>query len=198
MRVPVESHSHEIVVRRSRFIAEAVRLDDPAEVRRLVAEVRASHAGCDHVAWAYVYGLSGETVGMSDDHEPKGTAGRPVLDLLQGTGITNILLTVTRYFGGTKLGTGGLVKAYGGAAKAVLSSIKLQEHVDRIRFLLEVPYGVYDAVRRISAELDVVTETERFSDLVHLEGSVPAAQKQRFTALVRDATSGHSEVRYTH
>lgn len=134
---------------------------------------------------------------MSDDREPKGTAGRPVLDVLQGSGITNILLTVTRYFGGTKLGTGGLVKAYSGAAKAVLSDTRLREHVERVRFLLEISYEVYDGIKRISAELGVSTEHERFTDLVLLEGSVPSAQAQRFSTMVRDATAGRSEVRYT-
>ena len=88
---------------------------------------------------------------MSDDGEPKGTAGRPALEVLRGSEITNCLVSVVRHFGGTKLGTGGLVRAYGGATKEVLAALPVEELVQKRDFDLVVPYELYDAVRR---ELD--------------------------------------------
>lgn len=92
-------------------------VETQAQAREKLHEVKQKYFDATHVVHAFSVGLKSETFGMSDDGEPSGTAGRPVLDVLKGSGITNILLTVTRYFGGTLLGTGGLVHAYSESAK---------------------------------------------------------------------------------
>ncbi|HUX19928.1 MAG TPA: YigZ family protein [Spirochaetia bacterium] len=193
MKVPVEGCSAEIVVRRSRFIAEGSRLDDPATVKARVAKIRESHPGCTHVVWAFLCGSSGETAGMSDDHEPKGTAGRPVLEVIRGSGITNLLVTVTRYFGGTKLGTGGLVRSYTAAAQTVITAIPVQELVERRSFRLTMPYELYDPLKRLAEEFGVATTAESFTSVVVVEGSLPAALAEEFSRRVKSATSGRVE-----
>lgn len=197
MRIPLASFSTEIVVRRSRFVATGWPIENPAVVRRKVLEVRESHPGCDHVVWAYLCGLAGETAGMSDDREPRGTAGRPVLDVLRGSGITNLLITVTRFFGGTKLGTGGLVKAYAQAAKRVVERIRVVEYVERRSFSLVLSYDTYETVKRVMEESDVVTTREDFQEQVLVQGNVPVSKQDHFTDLVKGATSGSATPHFT-
>lgn len=197
MKVPLDWYSEELLVRRSRFIAEGWPLDDPGSSKERVAAVRRAHPGCNHVVWAYRCGNAGEIVGMSDDREPKGTAGRPVLEVIRGSAITNLLITVTRYFGGTKLGTGGLVKAYTEAARRVVAGIAVREHVERRSFRLAVPYTGYEAMLRIARELDVVTTREQFTDQVVLEGTVPSSAAGSFVERVRDATGGGVEPEFS-
>jgi uncharacterized YigZ family protein len=115
----------EIEVKKSRFIAEIFPVSTPGEARQLIKQQKERMTGASHVAHAFVLGSRGETRGMSDAGEPHGTAGRPILDALGGQNCTNILLTVTRYFGGTLLGTGGLARAYGAAARAALGECEL-------------------------------------------------------------------------
>lgn len=85
---------------------------------------------------------------MSDDGEPSGTAGRPAYDVLKGRNLTNLILTITRYFGGTLLGTGGLVKAYGDAAREVLDKAKTERYIPKIRFCFKASYEVYEGIKR--------------------------------------------------
>jgi uncharacterized YigZ family protein len=117
---PRGSARGEIVVKRSRFIADIFPVTNPGDARRLIKKQKASMTGASHVAHAFIVGGKGETRGMSDAGEPHGTAGRPIMDAIAGKNCTNILVTVTRYFGGTLLGTGGLARAYGEAAKTAL------------------------------------------------------------------------------
>ena len=117
MKVLLEESKAEIVIKNSRFISEVFPVETQAQAREKLHEVKQKYFDATHVVHAFSVGLKSETFGMSDDGEPSGTAGRPVLDVLKGSGITNILLTVTRYFGGTLLGTGGLVHAYSESAK---------------------------------------------------------------------------------
>jgi uncharacterized YigZ family protein len=116
----------EITVKRSRFLAEIFPVATPEEARSKIKAQKSAHKGSSHVVHAFITGPQGEIRGMSDNGEPPGTAARPVMDRLVGRRLTNILLTVTRWFGGTKLGTGGLVKAYGAAADLVLAALPEQ------------------------------------------------------------------------
>lgn len=196
MKVPTGGYRSELEVKRSRFIAFGSLFEDPASLRERVAHEREAHPGCDHVVWAFVCGPSGETIGMSDDREPKGTAGRPVLEVLKGSGITNILVTVTRYFGGTKLGTGGLVRAYGEAAKGVVAMIPRREFTERMGFRVELPYDSYDSFRRLLQALDVSLLAEEFAERVAIRGEVAKDDAERLAAMVRDLTAGAAELRF--
>lgn len=130
---------------------------------------------------------------MSDDREPRGTAGRPVLEVVKGSEITNILVTVTRFFGGTKLGTGGLVKAYSDAAKEVVAGIPVEDFVERVGFRLALPYETFDAGRRVAAELEAEITDETFTDRVGIVGWLPAESAERFAQRIRDITAGRIE-----
>src|SRR4029078_4802467 len=105
-----------------------------------------------HHVYAYLIGHGATTtLGMSDDGEPPGTAGRPAMAVLKGSGLGDVALVITRYFGGTLLGTGGLVRAYGDAAKAVLALLPREEKIDRRELSITLPYTAYEPTRRLIA-----------------------------------------------
>lgn len=194
MRAPDGVSEHEIVVRRSRFIARAFSVASAEDAKITVAAQRRTHSGCDHVAYAYLLGEHGDLFGMSDDHEPKGTAGRPILDVLKGSDITNILVTVVRYFGGTKLGTGGLVHAYSDAAKGALAALPTKELEAQAVFSLTVGYDQYEITRRLVAEAGGRIQTASFAESVVIAGTLPVVAAGAFAARVRDLTAGASAV----
>ena len=138
---PGQIHRAEETIHRSRFIVTIARVTSPEEAKAFIEEVRAEHAQATHNCWAFVAGSPGSTahVGASDDGEPKGPAGRPMLTVLLHCGVGEIAAVVTRYFGGILLGTGGLVRAYQGLVKLGLESLPLRERVPSqiVRITLE-------------------------------------------------------------
>ncbi len=172
--VPKGKVSREIVVKGSKFIAQAEYVSDPEEARDKIAECREEHPGSTHVVYAFITGKpNSQTMGMSDDGEPKGTAGRPVLEVLKGSGLTYVLATVVRYFGGTKLGTGGLVRAYSQALKEALAVLKRLPLVERQRFTLTVPYELYEPAVRLIGSYEGEVEDEEFTTAVTISGWIP-------------------------
>ena len=112
MKIPTARAEAEIEVKKSRFIAIAIPANSLEDVKKAVQQVRSEHPDATHVVHAAVIGKAGTIYSSSDDKEPKNTAGRPALEVVKGSGITDIAVCIVRYFGGTLLGTGGLVKAY--------------------------------------------------------------------------------------
>src|SRR5690349_10933381 len=148
--VPAGHARVEIRVVNSRFIASAGPAATVEAARAFIAAVRAEMPDASHHVHAYIVGHGATTtLGMSDDGEPSGTAGRPVMAVLRGSGLGDVVLVVTRYFGGTLLGIGGLVRAYGDAAKAVLAALPREEKVERRAVVLTLPYAAYEPARRI-------------------------------------------------
>jgi uncharacterized YigZ family protein len=149
MKVLLQRHETEIEVKKSRFIAIACPCESSQQVKELVAQTRKEHPQANHVVHAAVMGPNGDMFSMSDDHEPKNTAGRPALEVLKGSGITDIIVMVVRYFGGTLLGTGGLVKAYGDSVKAVLDGVTTEELIEKSRFNMIVGYDSYEQMKKL-------------------------------------------------
>lgn len=116
--------SGEYIEKKSRFIAMATEIHSEADALCCIEETRKRYWDARHNCYAYILGPGGRTRRFSDDKEPQGTAGKPILDVLTGANVTNILMIVTRYFGGVLLGTGGLVRAYSAASAAALNSLK--------------------------------------------------------------------------
>ncbi|MGB0467688.1 MAG: YigZ family protein [Pontibacterium sp.] len=125
---PAKWHRTELIVKHSRFITTIAPTADKPEAQAFINQIRVEHTSASHNCWAQVAGCPADiqTKGCSDDGEPKGTAGRPMLGLLEHSGIGDITAVVTRYFGGTKLGTGGLVRAYSQALRECLDSLPLE------------------------------------------------------------------------
>ena len=175
-------------------MAEAIPCQKQEEARAILKAQKEKYADATHVVHAFVLGKAGEVMGMSDDGEPGGTAGRPVLDVLKGSGATDIMLTVTRWFGGTLLGTGGLVKAYGGAAKELLSQCQkigaLEEYVPKKEFSFECDYALYKSVKRAFEDFAIDGLREEYTDKVKASGNVPQDQYASLAARLKDVSSG--------
>lgn len=195
LREPTGPASAELVIKRSRFIAEARPVTSVAAAEATLAETREAYPDANHVVYAFLIGdMRSEQAGVSDAGEPKGTAGRPVLDVLRGSGIRDVIVTVVRYFGGTKLGTGGLVHAYGGAAKEVLGRVPTRERVERRTVSCRVSYELLERIRvEISHHGGVVTH-EEFGTSVGLTWEIPASSLPALTNRIRDLSRGGAQV----
>lgn len=198
MRILTGRTESENVVKGSRFLAEVIPVTSQAEARDTLKAQKEKYADATHVVHAFISGLGAEVMGMSDDGEPAGTAGRPVLDVLKGRGVTNILLTVTRWFGGTLLGTGGLVKAYGDGARAVLDAAEaaglFEEYVEKSAFSFSADYAQYEKLKRLLGAFAVSEMSEQFGAAVDVSGKIPAADAEQLKAAVFDATAGKVSV----
>ena len=160
MNILLESARSETLVKKSRFIAEIFPVKNQQDVRALLKAQKQKYADSSHVVHAFALGKNAEIMGMSDDGEPAGTAGRPVLAVLKGSGCTDILLTVTRYFGGTLLGTGGLVKAYTQAAQSVLALAHTEVFAEREEFGLRLSYEDYAENVSVSGSVETRLKSE--------------------------------------
>ena len=148
--IPLEAVETEILVVNSRFLANLAPVNSVEGARAIIAEVKKLHPTASHHVPAFVIGHGKSVIThCSDDGEPSGTAGRPALAVLQGSGLGNVVVVVTRYFGGTKLGTGGLVKAYGDAVREVLKGVKLATLLPTTTLMFVTPYRLFDQVTRL-------------------------------------------------
>ena len=188
--------STELIVKNSRFLAEVFPITSQAEARTLLKEQKTKYADSTHVAHAVIVGTGAEIMGMSDDGEPPGTAGRPILDVLKGKNCTNIILTVTRWFGGTLLGTGGLVKAYGDSAKTVLSQSKFHTLALMRCFSFTINYENYEVTKRFLQSLEVENISEQFEGQITLEGYILADKAFTLEKYIAELTRGQSSVSF--
>lgn len=186
MNILLESACSETLVKKSRFIAEIFPVKNQRDVRALLKTQKQKYADSSHVVHAFVLGKNAGIMGMSDDGEPAGTAGRPVLAVLKGFGCTDILLTVTRYFGGTLLGTGGLVKAYTEAAQSVLALAHTEVFAEREEFDLRLSYEDYETCKRLLKKFGVKVTAEDFAEAVSVSGSVEKRLKADFEKSVKE------------
>ena len=194
--VPAARHRVEDSVRRSRFITTVARAADSRDAHAFIASIRDEFGDATHNCWAFVAGPPGSSaeVGMSDDGEPHGTAGRPMLEALLHSGVGEIAAVVTRYYGGAKLGKGGLQRAYSGGVQRALESLPLTERVRRVSVAVAVEYPARDAVFRAAAEIDAVIESEEYGADVRLRVAVPEGALADFRHLVAEVTSGRGRV----
>lgn len=183
----------EIEVKRSRFRCTLVRVADEAAARAVVERLRREHWDARHHCSAFVLGARGEIERSSDDGEPAGTAGAPMLEVLRGREVSDVVAVVTRWFGGTLLGAGGLVRAYGDAVRAGLDRAGTLRRTLVREHLLELEHG---AAGRIESELrsrGFAVLDSAYAAGVTLRLGVPLEEEGRLTALLAELTSGGAE-----
>ena len=191
MKVLKQERQIELIVKKSRFIAIAKPCNDIGLVKRIVDETRSQYPDSSHVVHAAVIG---NQFSFSDDHEPKNTAGRPALEVLKGSGITNIIVLIIRYFGGTLLGTGGLVKAYGDSTKLVLDGLETEELVEKSGFNLIIGYEMYENVKRILSDCNADQITENFETEFSISGKIPSSECTTLKTKILDLSNGKRNV----
>lgn len=146
----------------SKFIGYVFPLATEAEVKSLLQQLKAEHPKARHYCWAYRLGLDSSNYRLNDDGEPSGTAGRPILNSLLSAGLTNLLVVVVRYFGGTLLGVPGLINAYKAATVAALDNSQIIEKTENVVLTVRCVYLQLNAVMRIIKETDLIVRSQHF------------------------------------
>ncbi len=155
-----QNSTKELIIKKSRFIADIYPLKEEQEAKKIIENVRKKNPNANHVVFAYTVGLNREIQRMSDNGEPVGTAGKPVLDAITKNNLINVLITVTRYFGGIKLGAGGLIRAYSQSASQTIENAQLATLVNYDRLQLIFDYSLIDKLKYfIEKQKAVVMET---------------------------------------
>lgn len=185
--IPSESRETEIVIQKSRFIAQAFPVENRDEVGGILARIRVQHPKARHHCYAFVAGApdDSQVYGFSDDGEPNGTAGKPMLKVLMHSGLGCILVVVTRYFGGIKLGTGGLVRAYTDATNEVLAGLETVLREEKSEAELSVSYSMEPLVRSHLEKLSIEFQVD-YSDFVAFKLSFTAEQRKQLSILLEE------------
>jgi uncharacterized YigZ family protein len=196
--VPAANARVEDRVEKSRFIASVARAESAAGARAFVETLRREFPDATHHCFAFVAGPPGSTaaVGSSDDGEPSGTAGRPMLSVLLNSGVGEIVVVVTRYFGGIKLGTGGLVRAYTAAVQHALRELATVERVTWIEARVVISYPQVDAVRRAIERVGGSIADESFAADVTLVARVSDDRRVELERALLDATAGSAQIEW--
>lgn len=187
--------SFEYEDRKSIFIGEALPVSTESEALDFIAQVKKKYSDAKHHVYAYVL-RENSIMRFSDDREPQGTAGMPVLDAIRKNGCTDTAIVVTRYFGGTLLGTGGLVRAYSSAATGALREANIITYDIYALLQITATYSDYQRIMPLLSEADFRCEDTRFSDNVTISGKIKKDAKEIFIKKVRETTSGRCNINF--
>ncbi len=193
-RVPSAPTRAEIEIARSRFIASLARTETADDARTFIHAIREEFSAANHHVYAFRAGFPpAVTEGMSDDGEPTGTSGPPVLAVLRGSGAGDLTIVVTRYFGGTKLGTGGLVRAYTEAAQKVLAAAEFEIKRDYAILGIEVPYPLFELSKRAIEGAGAAIVEQVFEVEVTLTVRIEREQVGTLSDALRELSAGTVE-----
>ena len=187
-RIPAGPSEAELVEKKSRFIGQVFPAETEEEARACIETVRKKHYDARH--HCFCYRLANGTVRASDDGEPQGTAGKPILETLLNENLHNTLIVVTRYFGGTLLGTGGLVRAYGQSSKEGIRNSVIQKGCEGISFKLTVDYNSIGKIKYIMGQMGITDAQEEYGQNVVLSILMKKDEYNEFNTKVTDATGG--------
>ena len=193
--VPAKEIRRELIIGGSRFIATLAPVFSVEEAKAFIAQIRDEFSDATHNVPAYLVGGGNSvTAHASDDSEPSGTAGRPALAVLHGSGLGDVAVVVTRYFGGRKLGTGGLVRAYTQATQAVVSDVPRAQKVMAHTVLLAAPYPLLERIRLLAASEQGTILEENFAADVTMVLCFPVEKLANFENQLRELSSGKLKI----
>lgn len=184
----------EIKVKGSRFIGEAIPVGSPQEAKDRLDEIKRREHDATHHCMAYRTGPDGVELRFNDDGEPPGTAGRPILRQIEAADLTNTLVVVTRYYGGTKLGTGGLIRAYGDAANEALSLATVKTVVQRATIHATFAYDDTSPAMHVINKYDAEIRSTDYGDNTTIELGVKRSLVNEFLSAFENALSGRGEI----
>jgi uncharacterized YigZ family protein len=184
----------EIIEKKSRFIANVYPVETEEEAAVRIEEAKKKYWDARHNCYAFVLGSNGEITRCSDDGEPSGTAGRPILEVLTGRGLKNVLVIVTRYFGGTLLGTGGLVRAYSQAAQAGLDASQIITKQVGKRVTIDTDYNGIGKLQYLAAQMELAVLDTVYTDKVQFFLLIPEQLCEKVQKEVTEATAGQAVI----
>ncbi len=196
-KILYEGGEGELVEKKSRFIATTRPVESEEEAIAFIEEMKKKYWDARHNCSAYVIGERGQIQRCSDDGEPSQTAGRPMLDVLLGEEVRNICVVVTRYFGGTLLGTGGLVRAYSGAVQEGLKNSIMVDKFLGHRLQITTDYNGIGKLQYVAAQMGLTTLDTEYTDQVVMTLMVPSPQKDQLTAQITEKTNGRAVIEDT-
>ncbi len=185
--------SDEFIINKSRFIGYGAPAASEEEALGFLADVRSAHKDASHHCYAYIIGANMGVMRYSDDGEPGGTAGMPIIEVMKARQITNACVVVVRYFGGVLLGAGGLTRAYSQGASTAINAAGVGEVSPTRRYLMEVPYPMLGRVEYLLKSLPVIVEDKQFSDAIVMTLIVRARDDEAFLSAVTSGTDGRIE-----
>jgi uncharacterized YigZ family protein len=193
--IPAATFRCEIEVKHSHFIATIEPTDTPAAALSFISRIKQEFPDATHNCWAYLIGPPGSTdrIGLSDDGEPHGVAGKPMLTTIQHGDIGDITVVVTRYFGGTLLGMGGMVRAYTLAGKTALEQQTVIEKINWIKLSIKIGYPLLDNVERLLPEFEAELIDKQFTEQICLNLKLPEENLTRLRTRLTDLSSGKIE-----
>ena len=181
------------IVNKSRFIGYGCPCETEEEALKFLSDIRAKHKDANHNCYAYIIGSNMGVMRYSDDGEPGGTAGMPIIEVMKARGVTNCAVVVTRYFGGVLLGAGGLVRAYSQGAAAAINACGVGVMHPTARYLMEVSYPMLNRADYFLKGEPVIVEDKSFMDTITLTLVVKTADADEFTARLISQTDGKCE-----
>lgn len=189
--IPAAQFSLKSKVSNSRFIATIAPAFTVDSAKQFISTIKEKYADATHNVPVYIIGHGSSMIShASDDGEPSGTAGRPALSVLTGSGLGDAALVITRYFGGTKLGTGGLVKAYSEAARAVINAVPKATRILVHQLSIGCPYNLYEIIVRIINQHQGQIKEEQFAEKVNLIFDIPVSSFEMFMNAISEASNG--------
>lgn len=191
----LEAVETEIEIKKSRFLNFTFHVENEEAVEAVIADLHKKHYKATHICWAYVLNTTPLRQKATDDGEPAGTAGKPILEVINHQELKDVLVVVIRYFGGIKLGTGGLVRAYGGGAADVIKASQLIKKQFSSQIYIEIAYPLYGGLINHLNEKNLLPVSESFEDKVTLFFQIPEADTQGFLDWITEETNGQFEWR---
>ena len=187
----LESGTSEVIIKKSRFLGITFPVETAEEAAEKIAMIRKKYYDARHNCYAY---RLVDQEKFSDDGEPSQTAGKPMMDVLTGAGLTGVLVVVTRYFGGTLLGTGGLVRAYTEAAKEAVKNSRISEIVPKRSMVLTIRYPELGKIQYLFREAGVEPVVE-YEEQITIRADVPEEKVGQLTSAITEATAGTAELK---
>ena len=194
IKIVFDGGEEELIEKKSRFIATVKPVDSEEEALEFIAAIKKKYWNARHNCFAFVIGERQEIQRCSDDGEPNGTAGKPMLDVLLGNELRNVVVVVTRYFGGTLLGTGGLVRAYSQAVKAGLQASVVITKILGVKLHIETDYTTFGKIQYILAQRELKILDTVYTDKVELEVLVPKTELEQVMHAITEGTNAQADM----
>lgn len=186
----IKKNEDSFIINKSRFIGHGCPCETEEKALAFLASVRADHKDATHNCYAYIIGANMGVMRYSDDGEPGGTAGMPIIEVMKARGVTNCCVVVTRYFGGVLLGAGGLVRAYANSAKLALDAAGISVMRPWVRCRVECPYPLFERVRMEIEGRGGTVEGSDFTDRVAVTALLPLEQEETFREKIVEISAG--------